>query len=104
MLDDLRYRLRALLRRDDTEEQLDEELRFHYEREIEKQIESGLSRKEAIRRARERFGGLEQVKEECRDARGVRFLENLRQDFHYGLRLLRYAPGFPGVGNQTWTS
>jgi len=103
MLDDLRYRLRALLRRDDTEEQLDEELRFHYEQEIEKQIESGLSREEAIRRARERFGGLEQVKEECRDARGVRFLENLRQDFHYGLRLLRKSPGFAGLAILTLT-
>jgi len=103
MLEDLRYRLRALFRCDDTEEQLDEELRFHFDREVEKYIESGISREEALRRARSRFGGLEQVKEECRDARGVRFMENLRQDFHYGLRLLRKSPSFAGLAILTLT-
>ena len=103
MLDDLRYRLRALLRRDDAEEQLDEELRFHFDREVEKQIQLGRSREEALRLARGSFGGVEQVKEDCRDARGVRFLENLQQDFLYGLRLLRKSPSFAGLAILTLT-
>ena len=103
MLDDLRYRLRALLRRDETEEQLDEELRFHFDREVEKQIKLGRSREEALRLARGSFGGVEQVKEDCRDARGVRFLENLRQDFLYGLRLLRKSPSFAVLAILTLT-
>ena len=103
MLDDLRYRLRALLRRDETEEQLDEELRFHFDREAERQIKLGRSREEALRLARASFGGFEQVKEDCRDARGVRFLENLRQDFLYGLRLLRKSPSFAVLAILTLT-
>jgi putative ABC transport system permease protein len=103
LLDDLRYRLRALLRRDETEEQLDEELRFHFDREMEKQIKLGCSREEALRLARASFGGFEQVKEDCRDARGVRFLENLRQDFLYGLRLLRKSPSFAVLAILTLT-
>src|ERR1700720_3730418 len=103
MLDDLRYRLRALLRGDETEEQLDEELRFHFDREVEKQIKLGRSSEEALRLARGSFGGVEQVKEDCRDARGVRFLENLRQDFLYGLRLLRKSPSFAVLAILTLT-
>ena len=40
------------------------------------------------------FGGVEQIKEDCRDARGVRLVENLRQDFRFGLRQLRKSLGF----------
>jgi predicted permease len=74
------------------EGELDEELRFHLERQVEKFVRSGLGREEAARRARAEFGGVELAKEECRDARGVRFLETLFQDLRYGLRMLRKAP------------
>jgi putative ABC transport system permease protein len=94
MLDDLRFRLRALFRRHAAEDQLDEELRFHFDREVEKLASSGHSWEEALRRARLAFGGVEQIKEDCRDARGVRLVDNLRQDFHFGLRQLRKSPGF----------
>src|SRR6202790_128220 len=103
MFEDLRHRFWALLRREDPEGQLDEELRFHFDREVEKHIKAGLSRDQALRRARSSFGGVEQVKEECRDARGVRFLEDLQQDFLYGLRLLRKSPSFAGLAILTLT-
>ena len=68
MVTDLLYRTRALFRRDDMEAELDEELRAHLEHQVEKYVQSGMSPDEAKRRARIEFGGLDQVKEECRDA------------------------------------
>ncbi len=94
MISDLLCRLRALLRRKSVEDELDGELRAHSERQVEKFVKSGLSMGEAKRRARLEFGGSEQVKEECRDARGVSFIETTIQDLRYGLRQLRRAPGF----------
>ena len=93
MLTDLLYRLRAVFRRKTIEEELDEELRFHFEREAEKQMNSGLAREEALRRARLAFGGLDQVKEECRQARGVSALETTVQDLRYAIRGMRRSPG-----------
>ena len=97
MLSDLLYRLRALSRRKSMEAELDEELRAHVERQVEKYIQSGLTHEEAARRARLEFGGLEQVKEECRDARGVNLVETFIQDVRYGLRMLAKNPGFTAV-------
>jgi putative ABC transport system permease protein len=97
MLSDLWIRVRALLRRGKVESELDDELRFHLERQVEKYVQSGLSREEAQRRARMEFGGYEQVKEEYRDARGVSPIETLTHDIGYGLRALRSNPGFSVV-------
>ena len=94
MFSDLLFRLRALLRRDAVEGELDEELRAHFDREVERHLQLGLTREEAARRARLEFGGLDQIKEECRDARGVRSLETLWSDIRYGARMLRKNPGF----------
>ncbi|MGH7577264.1 MAG: ABC transporter permease, partial [Longimicrobiales bacterium] len=90
----VRYWLRAALRRGVTERDLDDELRFHIERETEKYLAQGLTRDEALRRARTAFGGLDQVKEDARDVRGARWLEETWQDARYGFRALRKTPAF----------
>ncbi|HEV3483122.1 MAG TPA: ABC transporter permease, partial [Candidatus Acidoferrales bacterium] len=69
----------------------------HFDHRVEKYVQSGLPPDEARKRARLEFGGLDQVKEECRDARGVHFIEMTIQDVRYGLRQLRLNPGFTAV-------
>ena len=91
---DLRYRVRALLRRDSVERELSDELRFHLERETEKYERQGLSHAEAVRRASLAFGGLERAKEASRDSRGTLLLETTIQDIQYAVRGLRSKPAF----------
>ena len=97
MLNDLRIRLRSIFRRAGVEAELDDELRFHLEQQVEKYVRRGLPYEEARRLARLEFGGLEQTKEECRVARGVNVLEDLAQDVRFGLRVLRRSPGFTAI-------
>jgi len=94
---DFILRLRALVRHGRTESELDEEFRFHMEMEALKARANGLSEEEAQRRARVQFGGVEQAREECRDARGLTFLENLARDLRFGARVLRKTPGFTAI-------
>ena len=86
LLHDLIFRLRTLMRHPASENELDDELRFHLERQADKYVRSGMSEAEAARRARLAFGGLDQFKDECREARGVSFVESLAQDLHYSAR------------------
>lgn len=72
---DLRYRLRALFRREEVERELDEELRYHLEREEAKLRGEGHAPEQAAREARLRFGGIERTKEQSRDGRGVALVE-----------------------------
>jgi predicted permease len=90
----LKLRLRALLFRGRTESDLDDELKFHLAMEARKNQEAGMDVADARRSAAIQFGGLAQVKEECRDVRGLRFLETLIQDTRYALRGFRRTPGF----------
>src|SRR5215475_1394470 len=83
-----------LWRRKKMEEELEKELRFHLDQHTSDLIAQGLDPEEARRRASLALGGPEQVKEQCRDARGTRWLEDLGQDLRYGVRLLRRSPGF----------
>ncbi len=94
LLHDLLFRLRTLMRHTATENELDDELRFHLERQTDKYVRSGMSEVEAVRRARLEFGGLDQVKDKCREVRGVSFVETLVQDLHYAARTLLHSPAF----------
>jgi putative ABC transport system permease protein len=76
------------------ERELDEELRYHIERQTDQNIRLGMNPEEARRNARKAFGGVEQAKEQSRDARGVRRLEELWQDLRFGARMLMKTPGF----------
>jgi len=86
-----------LWRRKQMEEELEKELRFHLDEHVNQLIAQGYAPDLAQRNARLALGGQEQVKEECRDARGTRWLEDLLQDFRYALRTLRLRPGFAAV-------
>src|SRR5467141_563711 len=97
MFTDLLFRLRALFRRNNVEAELHAELRAHLENEIAKCVAAGVPRSEAARRARLALGGLEQIKEQCRDSRGTHLLETTMQDVRYALRTLRRTPGFTAV-------
>ena len=96
-LDSLRLWLWSLFVRRRAESDLDEELRFHLERQIEQNTARGMLPADARHAALRQFGGVAQAREECRDAWGVRLLNELAKDIRYGLRALGRSPGFTVV-------
>ncbi|MEK6406451.1 MAG: ABC transporter permease [Acidobacteriota bacterium] len=89
--------LRSLFSKDEVERDMDAELRFHLEMEIEKNVARGMSHAAARREALRSFGGVEKFKEECRDVRSGGLIESLMQDTRYGARILLRNPGFTVV-------
>jgi predicted permease len=79
------------------ESELDAELRFHLEQQIEENLLSGMAPGEARRAALRAVGGLTQYQEECRDMRRVKLIENFVQDLRFGLRTHRQAPALTAV-------
>ena len=94
---DISYRLRALFRGRAMDRELDQELAFHLEEATAAHVRAGKSPEEARRLARIELGGVAQVKEETRDARGVRVLHDLIADVRFGLRMLWKSPAFAFV-------
>lgn len=90
----LRLRIHTLFHRSEVEQDLTDELRDYLEHEVEQDIASGSSPEEARRRALASLRGAEWLKEECRDARGLRWLEDSFKDLHFALRSMRRAPAF----------
>ena len=92
MFSDLR--VRSLFRRTAVTQEIDQELQFHIEQQMEKYLRAGLTSEQARRRIRLEFGGLTQMKEDCREARGVSFIEHIGQDVRYAMRMFGRTPGF----------
>jgi putative ABC transport system permease protein len=88
---------RHLFHRNIVEGELNEELQYHVEREAQLNVAKGMSPDAARRKAVLEFGGVEQIKEECRDQRPTRWIESIVQDVRYGLRTLRKNPSFTAV-------
>jgi len=90
-------RLRALVRRQELEDRLDDEIRFHVEQQVEKNRRGGMAPDEARRQALIRFGGVEQVREGTRDEFRAARLEHFARDVRYGLRSFCHHPAFSAM-------
>jgi predicted permease len=90
----LRMRFLSLFARRQANAELDAEIQFHLERQIEENLTLGMTRDEARSSALRDFGGVTQVKEVCRDMRGINWIEHFRTDLRYTIRVLRKALGF----------
>src|SRR3954467_4590402 len=97
MLRSLVVRLRALMQPRVVEAELDEEMRYHLERDVERRIAHGQAPDRAAADARRAFGSMTAAREDAREAQRGRFIDQLTQDLQYALRGYRRTPGFTAV-------
>jgi putative ABC transport system permease protein len=92
-LSGLRVVVRSAIFRDRVEQELDEEMQYHLEQEINERLKAGLSEEEARYAALRTMGSISKSRDECRDIRGVRWVENVVLDLHYSLRSIKRSKG-----------
>src|SRR6202046_3399472 len=93
----VKRRVHSLLHRSSSDAELQGEIEIHIRQLTSEAIAAGMTAAEARAAALREFGPLEQIKEECRDTRRVSWIQDLAQDFVYGVRMLRQSPGFTAV-------
>src|SRR5688500_5891480 len=91
------YTARTLLRRNQADREMDEEMRFHLEQETRKNEREGMDPAEARRRALVAFGGVDRFTERVREERGTLWLDDWTRDFRHALRALARTPAFTVV-------
>ncbi|HEX6805892.1 MAG TPA: ABC transporter permease [Terriglobales bacterium] len=93
----LPLRLRSFFHANQVDQEMQEELRGHLEQQITENLAKGMSPEEARRSALIAIGGLTQIEQQCRDARGENLLQDFLQDLSYGFRQLRRSPWFSAL-------
>lgn len=101
LLSTLRRRFAAFLQRERRDAELDEELRFHLERQTEVNVQAGMSPEEARYAALGQFGWLENIKQAVREQHGFMWLDRLRENIQFGIRMLAKTPGFTAIAALT---
>ncbi len=96
LLSQLWRRLLSLVHRSRLEREMEEEMRFHLDMQIEENLESGMATDEARRGAQRQFGNQTWLKEVSREMWSLGFIETLIQDLRYGARMLIKIPDLPG--------
>ena len=91
------HRLQALLQKDQLDDQLDQELAFHFDQLVLENIDAGMSPDAARRTARRTLGNFCVIREECRDERRVTWIHDFRQDVLYGLSMMRKHAGLTAI-------
>ena len=93
----LPLRVRSIVRRRQVDRDLDDEIQYHLERQVEDRVAAGMDRDEARREVLRGFGEVVRAKEQCRDARGVNAIDSILKDLRYAARVLRRNPAFTVV-------
>lgn len=97
LLSKFSHRVRSLFGKKAVDNELNDELKFHLERETQEKIAAGMNPQDARRATMLEFGGLESTREECKDMRRINLISDLVRDTKFGARMLRKNPGFTAI-------